>query len=117
MPQLEYIAYAMCERGSQRIAESDLLDLLQQVIYRYANLHNVQRRSAPSQCCQLERRTGILVEAGRERIHGQWRTVCLFRHLTFQDYLAAQAPRNRSHFIKSAVSVCRRARAATSTTH
>src|SRR5690606_16122167 len=38
IPQLGYVAYEMCRRGIQRIAEPDLLELLDRVRAEYCNV-------------------------------------------------------------------------------
>jgi HEAT repeat protein len=91
VPQLEYVAYSMCERGVQRLREDEIVSLLDRMRDEYPQLHDVHRHSAREFLRLLERRTAILVEAGRESHLGMMMPVFEFRHLTFQEYLAARA--------------------------
>lgn len=91
VPQLEYIAYAMCDRGVQSLREDELLDLLVQMRREYPQVHAIQARPPGEFLEVLERRTGILVRVGYQRHHGKPEPVFEFRHLTFQEYLAGLA--------------------------
>ncbi|MBC8115158.1 MAG: NACHT domain-containing protein [Candidatus Saccharimonas sp.] len=91
LPQLEYVAYAMCDRGVQRLRRDELLALLEDVRRDYPHIRPVQQHSPTEFLAQLERRTGLLVETGHEQHDGRPVPVYEFRHLTFQEYLAALA--------------------------
>jgi len=91
VPQLEYVAYAMCDRAIQRIQEDDLLDLLNRVREDYPRLHDLRLRSSAAFLQALESRTGILIHSGYVRDRGRPVRVYEFRHLTFQEYLASLA--------------------------
>lgn len=91
IPQLEYLAYAMCNRGVQQLQQDEVLKLLWQMRKEYPNIHAVFDRSPEAFLQHLEARTGILIEAGRVRHLGMEIPVYEFRHLTFQEYLAARA--------------------------
>jgi hypothetical protein len=91
LPQLQYVAYAMCDRGVQRLRRDELLKLLEGVRTDYPHIRPVQRQTPEAFLAQLERRTGLLVETGHEQHHGRPIAVYEFRHLTFQEYLAALA--------------------------
>ena len=89
MPQLEYIAYAMCAAGVQQLRADEITGLLGKMRTEFPSVRAV-RRHDPSQFLQLlERRTGILVEIGRVRHRGRLVPAYEFRHLTFQEYLAS----------------------------
>jgi HEAT repeat protein len=88
VPQLEYIAYAMCDLGVQQLREDEIIDLLHRMREEYPRLRNRLRHEPEQFVPLLERRTGILVEAGRIRHAGQTMAIYEFRHLTFQEYLA-----------------------------
>jgi HEAT repeat protein/GTPase SAR1 family protein len=91
IPQLEYIAYAMCERGVQRLRKNEILELLHRMREEYPQVHSVRAHTPEEFLPLLERRTGILVEAGHVRHLGAMEPVFEFRHLTIQEYLAARA--------------------------
>ena len=91
LPQLQYVAYAMCDRGVQRLRRDELLTLLEGVRRDYPHIRPVQRQTPQGFVAQLERRTGLLVETGHEQHDGRPVPVYEFRHLTFQEYLAALA--------------------------
>lgn len=90
-PQLQYLAYAMCDRGVQRLREDEVLSLLEQLRAERPQLYAVRRHDPEEFLALLERRTGILVQTGVERHLGIPVPVYEFRHLTFQEYLAARA--------------------------
>jgi HEAT repeat protein len=88
MPQLEYIAYTMCLQGVQQLRADEMIALLWTMRKEYPSVRAV-RRHEPLEFLQLlERRTGILIEAGSVRFKGQLVPIYEFRHLTFQEYLA-----------------------------
>lgn len=91
LPQLEYIAYAMCDRGVAQLREDELIELLEQMRQEYPQIHSVQKHSVEEFIRLLERRTGILIEAGHVRHRGRPIALLEFRHLTFQEYLAGLA--------------------------
>ncbi|MEU4236628.1 HEAT repeat domain-containing protein [Actinoplanes sp. NPDC026619] len=90
-PQLQYLAYAMSDRGVQQLTEDEALDLLERMRAEYPQLRAIQRHDPADFLRLLERRTGILVETGHVRRSGRLTPLVEFRHLTFQEYLTAQA--------------------------
>ncbi|WP_414569567.1 HEAT repeat domain-containing protein [Nostoc sp. CCY 9925] len=90
-PQLEYIAYAMCHRGVQQLRKDEVIKLFEKFREEYPNLHEVKKHTPKEFLSLLERRTGILVEAGVIPHNGRDIPVFEFRHLTFQEYLAGLA--------------------------
>lgn len=91
MPQLQYIAYVMCERGVQQLREDEVIEILDAMRGEFTNLRAIQKHSSEDFLRLLERRTGILIEAGYVRHLGREVPVLEFRHLTFQEYLAGLA--------------------------
>ncbi len=91
IPQLEYLAYAMCDLGVQQLRQDEVLDLFAHMRKDYPNVHAARNRSPDEFLKRLEARTGILMEAGHVRNLGMLVPVYEFRHLTFQEYLAARA--------------------------
>jgi predicted phosphodiesterase len=91
LPQLQYLAYAMCDRGVQRLPKDEALKLLAELREKHSNLREVAEHSPEDFLALVESRTGIMMEAGRERIDGRLTPVYEFRHLTIQEYLASRA--------------------------
>jgi hypothetical protein len=91
LPQLEYVAYEMSNRGIQQIREDELLDLFARMREEYPKFRDAQNRTPREFLERLEARTGILMRAGLERHFGRLEPVYEFRHFTFQEYLTAQA--------------------------
>jgi hypothetical protein len=91
IPQLQYVAYEMCRQGVQRLREDEILELLERVREEYPNLRALKKHEPQEFLRLLERRTSILLEVGEERYKGRQSAVFEFRHLTFQEYLAALA--------------------------
>ena len=91
LPQLEYVAYAMCDAGVQELREDQVLELLEAIRLEYPNIRPIREHDPSEFLRLLERRTGILVESGQV-IHNGWSVAVFeFRHLTFQEFLAGLA--------------------------
>lgn len=91
LPQLEYLAHAMCSDGVQQIREDQALELLRQARADYPNIHAMRQHSSEAFLALLESRTGLLIQSGHTRHNGRGVPVYEFRHLTFQEYLAGIA--------------------------
>nr|VFJ69689.1 MAG: PBS lyase HEAT-like repeat-containing protein [Candidatus Kentron sp. FW] len=91
LPQLEYLAHAMCAEGIQRIHEDRVLELLGEARDKYPNIHAMTRHCPEEVLTLLEQRTGLLIQSGHTHHHGRGVPVYEFRHLTFQEYLAGMA--------------------------
>ena len=91
LPQLEYLAYAMCASGKQRLRSDEVIELLNDMRSEYPSIRDTRKHSPLQFLRLLERRTGILVEIGRIGHRGELVPVYEFRHLTFQEYLASLA--------------------------
>jgi hypothetical protein len=91
LPQLEYLAHEMCQRGAQQLREDEVVGSFERMRQDYPQVHAAHARGVTEFLHLLERRTGILVEAGHVRYLGITSPAFEFRHLTFQEYLAALA--------------------------
>lgn len=91
LPQLEYLAHAMCEQGIQQLREDEALGLLRQARLEYPHIHPMQQHTPEDFLALLEARTGLLIQSGHVRHDGHSVPVYEFRHLTFQEYLAGMA--------------------------
>jgi NACHT domain/Calcineurin-like phosphoesterase len=89
LPQLEYLAYTMCDLGVQRLRRDEVLGYLAEMRRAYPDIRPVHRHTPEEFLAILERRTGLLTEMGTVQHDGQPVPVYEFRHLTFQEYLAA----------------------------
>jgi hypothetical protein len=95
IPQLEYVAYAMCQKGVQRLARATVIELIEEMRGNYrTRLREIEKRSSSEFIDLLERRSSILIKAGFIRSDGRETPVYEFRHLTFQEYLAGLALRD-----------------------
>lgn len=91
VPQLSCIAYEMCKLGVLRLRRDEIITILNNVREEYPNLYSVIKRTSEEFFDALEKRAGILIQIDTERYLGVDQPVYEFRHLTFQEYLAARA--------------------------
>ncbi|MFZ2471183.1 MAG: HEAT repeat domain-containing protein [Methanothrix sp.] len=91
IPQLGYVAYDMCDHGVQQIRRDTILELITRMRNEYPNLHQTRNSTPEVFLSRLEARTGLIIEAGHTHDLGKDIPLYEFRHLTFQEYLAARA--------------------------
>jgi len=91
VPQLGFIAYSMCNQGVLQLRKDEILELLQIIRTQYPSLYAIHSHTPEQFLNLLERLTGVLTQVGTVRHVGLSIPVYEFRHLTFQEYLAARA--------------------------
>lgn len=95
LPQLAYIAHDMISRGEQRITEARLLTLLTEFRAQYPHLYDVQEFKPREFLQRLEARSSLIIHSGGsyqvDRAATAEQRLWEFRHLSFQEWLAAHA--------------------------
>ncbi|HLL53456.1 MAG TPA: NACHT domain-containing protein [Myxococcaceae bacterium] len=91
LPRLEYIAFTMMTEGRQRLTAPRLRALLKDAKQALPEALGYSRFNDNVFLERVELRSSILIHAGHEEEDGKLVPVYEFRHLTFQEYLAARA--------------------------
>lgn len=91
IPQLAFLAWTMMEDEVQRISQPRLREVLQAARRQMPEVLAYARLSVSDFVERVERRSGLLVQSGHEVEDGRLVPLYEFRHLTFQEYLAAKA--------------------------
>ncbi len=97
MAQLCYVACAMMELGIQQIHYELLFDLLVEAREVLAKELQYTRISPEEFIEQIEYRSSLLMRVGQQKVDGELQHIYEFRHLTFQEYLAAEGYVKRRH--------------------
>lgn len=88
--QLSYVACTMMTQGIQQIGHKALLKLLREARRELAAELEFSRIGPTEFIERIEYRSSLLMQTGHERLDGELQPVYEFRHLTFQEYLAAR---------------------------
>lgn len=91
VPQLAYVAFQLMCEGKQTATEKELLKLLEEAREKHPNIKRYAKDSPHDFLKRVELRSSLLLEAGHQMEDGRTVPFYQFRHLTFQEYLAAVA--------------------------
>ncbi|MFF9242853.1 NACHT domain-containing protein [Streptomyces sp. NPDC014801] len=91
LPQLAYAAFSMMTSKRQSISAKGLRDLFEKSRIQMPEVLGYARMSSSELIERVEDRSSLLVQSGHVIEDGQLRPLYEFKHLTFQEYLAARA--------------------------
>lgn len=93
VPQLAFVAFAMMEKGRKQISRKQLESLLTEARANIPEIFGFGQRleQVRSLIESVEARSSLLILAGHVVQNGVIEPLYEFRHLTFQEYLAARA--------------------------
>ena len=91
IPQLAFIAFQMMRVGKQTATEKELLSLLEEAHEKIPQIRRYSTDTPDRFIKRVELRSSLIIEAGHQMEAGRAVPFYQFRHLTFQEYLAAVA--------------------------
>ena len=90
LTQLSYVACSMMAHGIQQIGHKSLLKLLRDARKELEAELQFAQLSPTEFIERIEYRSSLLIQTGHEEVDGELQPLYEFRHLTFQEYLAAR---------------------------
>jgi hypothetical protein len=91
VPQLACVAFELLRKGQQTATGAELLKILEDARDSVPHIRRYARDLPDAFLQRVELRSGLLVEAGHQLEEGRTVPFYQFRHLTFQEHLAAVA--------------------------
>jgi hypothetical protein len=91
IPQLAFVAYRLMLSGKQTSTEKELLQLLEEARDKIPQIRRYATDTPEKFLRRVELRSSLIIEAGQQIEAGRTVSFYQFRHLTFQEYLAAVA--------------------------
>jgi predicted NACHT family NTPase len=91
IPQLAFVAFTMMKEGVQRISSRRLGELLISARKQMPEVLGYVKHSVPEFIQRVELRSSLMILSGHVIEQGTLYPMYEFRHLTFQEYLAARA--------------------------
>ena len=91
VPQLAFVAFQLMRAGKQTATETELLKLLEEAREKVPQIRRYAKDNPQKFLKRVELRSSLLVEGGRQAEGVGTVPFYQFRHLTFQEYLAAVA--------------------------
>lgn len=91
VPQLSCLAFEMLRQGKQTATESEIVEMISDARERIPRIGRYAKDSPEEFLRRVELRSSLLLEGGYQNESGRLVPFYQFRHLTFQEYLAAEA--------------------------